>query len=132
MSLWSDPLCLASPGSCLHTALRPPPAPASPPSLFRPLPRGDVSAGLCPIACHVHYRDQWDQINATSWGLERPERHCSHLCPALGPAARRSMCWGLGNASTLPLLLGAGAASPSPLLAPKPEIAEPIIPRGYK
>lgn len=28
-------------------------------STSHPLPRGDISAGCCPAACPVHYRDRW-------------------------------------------------------------------------
>lgn len=43
-------------------------------STSHPLPRGDISAGCCPTACPVHYRDRWGQIDATSWGPKSPKR----------------------------------------------------------
>lgn len=102
----------------------PPPAPAS-----HPLPQGDISAWL-PALC-ITGIDGAGSIPPAG-DQKAPKGNCIHLCPALGPGTHHGTCRGLGNASTSPRHPGAGAASPSPLLAPKPEIAEPVIPRGYK
>lgn len=133
MSLRSDPARLARAlhGSRVHVA---PGAPTSPCQLPHPVPfpEGTLVLGSAPLpALCITGIDGAGSIPPAG-DREAPKGNCTRLCPALGPGARHGTCRGLGNASTSPRRLGAGAASPSPPLAPKPEIAEPVIPRGYK